>query len=645
MRKLYPLIGLFFYTLSVLVSCSDFSQTYSSSALSITLPSNQSRAAVIPEWAAEIQTYTVEVSLLDSNLNQDKSYTAARSGNPGETVEFSEIPAGQYSVTVTGTKASGETVGKGSANATVKAGEFTNVSITVKKYSAGDEGQGSDQSGTGGLGVDVDVDKGDGTGDDTGSEGQQESGTEITYDGKVSFNNTEYATLAEALNVAAQTQLSSVAHTITLTGNIKANLLTSAETDEATGEVTGLYPWKIGENLIIDLNGNTLYWAEFTADDYNTAENPLFQIGSGHTLLIKNGTITSESGMEHKNILLRTMGGTIVLQDVEIKDVVAPYILSIMANSNSSARGALYTENVTIEDCRSNNTTGSGIPISVSTSDFYALNTSILNVLGTSVSVAVTNGTEGSFVGGTIALTSENTLSQADAVGGRDSVLLVANSNTSFTLASSTVYSNTAVHGIPIKLTDSASLNLAKGFKFKKFNTGRFAASFVDDEAYISADNAALGLKIEENAIAAAQSSEITKSTDSTETVFYVGTSPSTPGFLYISGNSSIYGVVQLYLYSAIAQTGKLETENTIKVDFGATMTTYQNLTDGNYPLYWAGGQETDDSKFELDKFEIYISNDYAVETEYVIGDSGRKTNEYAGDNAGNTIYAPIIKE
>ncbi|MBQ8013677.1 MAG: hypothetical protein IJ257_04680 [Treponema sp.] len=633
MRKFLFLSGLLAFV-APFISCSGLSEAESTASLVINLPSSAREA-----WYDDISAYSVSVSSSSNPVNGSESlpYSNTKEAFPGESIEFEEVPAGVYDIEVLAKNANLALIGKGSANATVKAGEFTKVSITVKKYSAGDEGQGSDQSGTGGLGVDVDVDKGD--------EGQQESGTEITYDGKVSFNNTEYATLAEALNAAAQTELSSVAHTITLTGNIKANLLTSAETDEATGEATGLYPWKIGENLIIDLNGNTLYWSEFTADDYNTAENPLFQVGSGHTLLIKNGTITSESGMEHKNILLGTMGGTIVLQDVEIKDVVAPYILSIMANSNSSARGALYTENVTIEDCQSNNTTGSGIPISVSTSDFYALNTSILNVLGTSVSVAVTNGTEGSFVGGTIALTSENTLSQADAAGDRDSVLLVANSTTSFTLASSTVYSNTAVHGIPIKLTDSASLNLAKGFKFKKFNTGRFAASFVDDEAYISADNAALGLKIEENAIAAAQSSEITKSTDSTETVFYVGTSPSTPGFLYISGNSSIYGVVQLYLYSAIAQTGKFETENVIKVDFGATMTQYQNLTDGNYPLYWAGGQETDDSKFELDKFELYISNDYAVETEYVIGDSGRKTNEYAGDNAGNTIYAPIIKE
>ncbi|MBQ7537555.1 MAG: hypothetical protein IJT42_01135 [Treponema sp.] len=630
MRKSFFVLTLVLFAVLPFISCSALSSDNSQSGLSVRLPSkNSSRAAKtddIPQWANDIVTFEVSVESVPEDV-----FTQSKNAGWDETVSFEELPVGSYKVTVLALDSKEKILGRGEEAAQVEEGKLSSVKISIKKYVApvDEEPSGGNESG----GLDV----------------------EIEFGGTASFNGTDYDSLAQAL-LAAKKASGLEIKTITLNGNVKENFVTSVETtDDKT--VYNL-PYYIQGDVILDLNGKTLCWAEFTdtikETAYNQSENPLFEVPLDYTLLIKNGTITSESGVEHSNILIGTTGGTVVLKDVVIEDVAAPYILSInnyesTTNPELNSSGALYCENVTIKDCRGLVQSGTygtslGIPVSILSSEFYAKEMTIKDCVGESglCGIVIQGDSSASFVGGGITLSKDTEISKMDG-----SALAILGG--SLYVSSSTIFANSN-YGVPVKVVNSGSLNLADGFEFKSFSedSDSFKADSVlsNGSPYITADT--LGLEKTENKIISAENEN---STNSENIALILGkdsedaTSESvTIGALYISGNSSIGGVIDLFMKSSIGVTGAITSDSVIKVKF-EDIEEYESLIQeaGDYPLFWAAGSE---NVSENKDYAAAIPTKFTVygDSGYTIGDSGRKIQYAQGENNGNTIYAPVAK-
>ena len=628
MRKSFFVLTLVLFAVLPFISCSALSSDNSQSGLSVRLPSkNSSRAAKtddIPQWANNIVTFEVSVESIPEDV-----FTQSKNADWDETVSFEELPVGSYKVTVLALDSEEKILGRGEEAAHVEEGKVSSVKISIKKYVAPvhEEPSGGNESG----GLDV----------------------EIEFGGTASFNGTDYDSLAQAL-LAAKKASGLEIKTITLNGNVKENFVTSVETTD--GKTIHNFPYYIQGDVILDLNGKTLCWAEFTdtikETAYNQSENPLFEVPLDYTLLIKNGTITSESGVKHSNILIGTTGGTIVLKDVVIEDVAAPYILSInnYAPENypeNHSNGSLYCENVTIKDCRGlaqNGTYGSslGVPVSINSSEFYAQKMTIKDCVGESglCGIVIKGDSSASFVGGGITLSKDTEISKMDG-----SALAILGG--SLYVSSSTIFANSN-YGSPVKVVNSGSLNLADGFEFKSFSEGSFEADSVlsNGSPYITADT--LGLEKTENKIISAENEN---STNSESIALILGKNSEgatseieTIGALYISGNSSIGGVIDLFMKSSIGVTGAITSNNVIKVKF-EDIEAYESLTQtsGDYPLFWsAGAENANDNK----DYAAAIPTKFTVyeDSGYTIGDSGRKIQYAQGKNNGNTIYAPVAK-
>lgn len=626
MRKSFCVLTLVLFAVLPFISCSALSSDNSQSGLSVRLPSkNSSRAAKtddIPQWANDIVTFEVSVESVPEDV-----FTQSKNAGWDETVSFEELPVGSYKVTVLALDSEDKILGRGEEAAQVEEGKVSSVKISIKKYVAPvhEEPSGGNESG----GLDV----------------------EIEFGGTAFFNGTDYDSLAQAL-LAAKKASGLEIKTITLNGNVKENFVTSVETTDDKTVYNS--PYYIQGDIVLDLNGKTLCWEEFTdsmKDDNNPAENPLFQVPLNYTLLIRNGTITSESGVEHENILIGTTGGTVVLKDVVIEDVAAPYILSInnYAPENypeNHSNGSLYCENVTIKDCRglvqSTNGSSLGVPVSIVSSEFYAQKMTIKDCVGESglCGIVIKGDSSASFVGGGITLSKDTEISKMDG-----SALAILGG--SLYVSSSTIFANSN-YGAPVKVVNSGSLNLADGFEFKLFSEKSFEAESVlsNGSPYITADT--LLLEKTENKIISAENEN---STDSEKIALILGKNSEgatyeieTIGALYISGNSSIGGVIDLFMKSSIGVTGEITSNNVIKVLF-ENIDSYESLTQtsGDYPLFWAAGAENaSDNKDYADAipdyFEIYGMSGYTI------ADSGRKIQYAQGENNGNTIYAPVAK-
>ncbi len=657
MKKYFLFIASILFVLS-LNSCSNFISNNSDTGLSVTLPSaqvkNRSNAragetGLAEKWYDSVTKYEVYVEKRFSELESEEldenreSNFFQKEGKPGETITFTDIGSGTYSIIVIAYEEESP-IGSGESEATVIDGKRTAVTIKISKY------------------------------DD------EEESDEILYGGSVtvtlssSSSSKTFSSLSQALVYAGQNPAETGANTITLNGNVCANLLDySAESSET------VRPWFISNNLIIDLNHHVLCWSEFNSNELNTYENPLFQVANDATLLIKNGIITSESGFKHQNILIGTMSGTvsedevssgtIALSNVTIKDVTAPFILyakdSKYSGEGETTKG-LYLDSVTISDCVSKKVALAsgefgGDTVSLEGSSFYALNTTISECLAEDyASVIIANSSDGAFVGGKISLTED----PSEILGSsyeKQYALVIAGLNansggSSLFVSSSTIFTNTTYYYEPVVVYAGYSqLNLADGFTFVKFDENDFVPVQLasDDSETIYADDASLGLTRSANIIAASKTSSIDK--DSTETALQLGiyrlatdaTGNSTEkvyvGSLYINGNSSIYGVVNLAYKSNIGQTGAFssDTNETIKIDFGEYISNYENASSVNYPIYWAAGTEnTEDesSCVTTSKFEVYNADGYSIQ---------RTNNVVAGtDNALidaiNHIYAPL---
>jgi len=606
MRKSFFVLALVLFAVLPFISCSALSSDNSQSGLSVRLPSkNSSRAAKtddIPQWANNIVTFEVSVESVPEDV-----FTQSKNAGWDETVSFEELPVGSYKVTILALDSKEKILGRGEEAAQVEEGKVSSVKISIKKYVA-----------------------------------------------PVSFNGTDYDSLAQAL-LAAKKASGLEAKTITLNGNVKENFVTSVETTD--DKTVYKLPYYIQGDVIINLNGKTLCWEEFTEDmkdDNNKAENPLFQVPLNYTLLIKNGTITSESGVKHSNILIGTTGGTIVLNDVVIEDVAAPYILSInnYAPENypeNHSNGSLYCENVTIKDCRGLVQTGTygsslGVPVSIVSSEFYAQKMTIKDCVGESglCGIVIQGDSSASFVGGKITLSKDTEISKMNG-----SALAILGG--SLYVSSSTIFANAKNYGAPVKVVNSGSLNLADGFEFKSFSEDSFEAESVlsNGSSYITADT--LGLEKTENKIISAENEN---STDSENIALILGKDSEgatseieTIGALYISGNSSIGGVIDLFMKSSIGVTGAITSDSVIKVKF-EDIEEYESLIQdeaGDYPLFWAAGAENASDNREYataipTKFTVYGNSGYTI------GDSGRKIKYAQGENNGNTIYAPVAK-
>ncbi|MBQ4378548.1 MAG: hypothetical protein II821_05060 [Treponema sp.] len=616
--KKFCLFFVSFFLVLVLNSCSDFFSD-SSAALKIRLPeaNPSSRAAAdssdSPSWISEVAFFTVTVKRTDRN---DSGKALSQTGEPGKEVSFQNIEGGIYAVEVIAKKSSGETAGIGSKeNVAVKNGENTRVTILIKKYDGSKSGETEPDN------------------------PPVEPAEPVTYDGNVSFNGADYETLQAALLAAKENPLTSDTekNTITFNGNIKETLLATENSLNSQDN-----PWYVTQNLVLNLNGNTLFWDEAAE---GSEENPLFVIASGKTLVIKNGTITSSKDITHTNCFIQNDDGstTLVLEDLTIKNITASSSSPLIESQNSAK---LFMKNVTIKDCK---TLDSLAPVSVGGSEFYALNTKIQNVLGTSASVYL-NGSHdavsGAFVGGEISLSSTESLSDAQDVDSRDNALWVSGSNVSFFVSSSTVYSNTSSHGIPVCLISGASLNLSDGFKFKTFDCDSFAVVDKTPQSsdYISVTD--LGFEKQANVIAAAQTSEVTKSSSSTEYALSIAYD----SVLYTGGESEIYGIIKMNLNSsdktasAIAITGELKSNTDFNIDFGENIEEYASLRN-NSPVYWAAGSAKEDDSQEnyesmeaaVQKLKVYNNDSYEIiEMERTVVD--------AGDASGNSIYCPYPK-
>ena len=605
MKKVFLYFFALFCVLA-LVSCSGLSTESSSSALlSVRLPGNARSA-----WSEEIKSY--EVTVASGEFSQTKN------GSASETVAFSEIPVGQCEVTVLAKDSSGETIGKGVATARIEAGKANYVKITVKKYSENEATEGTEEA------DEIDYEA-------------------LIYDGTVSLNGQTYSTLSEAL-IAAKTAPEAganiIANTITFNGNVKETLLNQADYPSEND-----CPGVISQNLIIDLNGYTFYWDEFTtenANEYTKSEQNLFVVGGGKTLVIKDGSIVSDSNTVHSAYFMRNVSGnsTLVLSNLNIRNISSTKPIIDSENGSSSVAG-LYMDKVSIKDCKRKNTEA---PITVANTEFYAFKTKIENVLGTLASVYLDEGVNGAFVGGSIILSSDESLSTVTEMANRDNAIFVSGSG-EFFISSSTVYANTNKHGYPVQI-NASSLNLSDGFKYKYFNIADFTVyerqnpddNNEETKMYVTAST--LGLKQGSNVIAAAQSSSLTTSEESTEYALYL----TYDSVLYMSGASEIYGIVKMNCgtssSSAIAQTGKLTSNVVTRLDFGSDIATYQNLS-GNCPLYWAAGQTlgNEESSFNPAKFAVYNNAGYKI------GETSRKVSGTGTTADGNnTIYAPVRK-
>lgn len=697
MKKFFAVLGSVLL-ISFLISCSALSSSEGSTSLIVQLPSTSARSAETPEWAQSVSDYSVTLEQVSvavpaegnpaqaqDSKTQNLQPTYKKDSKVGGIIEFKDIQVGEYTVTVYCFDSDGSKVGEGSNTAIVREGEQSSVKITISQVKTEDadsteEEAESEQKESDTKNTDEEV-----TSEETKEEAKNEEApsaddantdktrtepvteekpvsddsqdetlpsAELTYGGTVSLNGTEYSTLAEALVAANQTSPSS-AHTITLNGNIKENLLTISQEDSGETQT----PWLISQNLIINLNENTLSWAEFTdslKNQNNQTENPLFHVASRAKLLIKNGTITSESGVEHSNILLGTTGGTIALENVTIKNVNAPYILSINSSLNESGAtenlGALYCDSVTIKNCKGlktsiEGTESLGVPISINASEFYAKKMTIENTIGANGLHAILMNSDslGSFVGGSITLNNATAISKEDG----SAIALISSS---LYVSSSTIFANSDYYGAPVKVVASGQLNLSKGFQFKTFKEDRFDASYEqnDSSEWITAET--LGLEESESRVVAGTSVSHSASTQTAIVLGKKEESTSTSeneikGQLFVSGKASVYGVVDLFFKSSIGVTGALETSETetIKVKF-KDIASYASAS-GDYPLFWASGSDIADENKEnaasiATKFEVY------GDTDYTISATDRKI-QYAGDNNaqnGNTIYAPVQK-
>ncbi|MBQ9206357.1 MAG: hypothetical protein IJ158_06540 [Treponema sp.] len=673
--------------ISFLISCSALSSSEGSTSLIVQLPSTSARSAETPEWAQSVSDYSVTLEQVSvavpvegnpaqaqDSKTQNLQPTYKKDSKVGGIIEFKDIQVGEYTVTVYCFDSDGSKVGEGSNTAIVREGEQSSVKITISQVKTEDadsteEEAESEQKESDTKNTDEEV-----TGEETKEEAKNEEtpstddantdktrgepvaeekpvsddsqdetspSAEVTYGGTVSLNGTEYNTLAEALVAANQTSPSS-AHTITLNGNVKENFI-SKVVDDATGLSVVQGACFITQNVIIDLNKYTLAWDKFTATEDCTSENPLFHISSGKTLFIKNGTIASESGVEHSNILIGTTGGTVVLNDVVIKDVDATYILSILNSSSedSAMKGSLFCDAVTIKDCKAirlpDATTSSTYPIYINNSDFYAKETNIENVLGATATILIYASTssltsEGAFVGGTISLTSSESYSSDKS----DKALAVLGSTANFALASSTVYSDCTNHGIPVMVGASSIFNLANGFRYKYFDSDTFGVNsqyYGTDNApvYITAET--LELELGKNVISSGDSSN--------KVALQIGSDANNIGSLYMGGKSEVYGIVGLALGSALIQTGEIESETTTKLYFGDKINSYANQN-GNAPLYWGVSRKKDDTEnyfdFQTNKFEIYDNTAYEIKA------TNRSVSGTSSNADGNTIYAPVLK-
>ncbi len=620
MRKSISLFFSLFFVVLPFISCSALSSDNSSSGISVRMPSRTAAREAVsekPEWAKVIEIFTVTVES-DSVPEDAEKFSQLKEAKWGEEAKFSEIPAGNYIVTVVGKDSSDKNRAEGSASAVVKEDEVTEVMITLKEVK---ENPQKDEP--------------------------------ATYGGKVSFNNVNYETLAEALNAAKYSD-GTDAKTITLNGNIKESMLTTID-DSGDSPVTNL-PYYIQGKIIIDLNGQVLNWAEFTEDmkdENNSFESPLFQVAPGEecVLVLKNGTITSDIDVDHSNIMIGTEGGTIVLEDITIKDVAAPYILSVnkyAPENGTSHAGSLYCTNVTIKDCDGLvtsvlGTQSLGVPVFVGASEIYARNMNIFDCTGESglAGILLNDGSSGAFVGGKISLNRALNTNAAQMDG---SALAIIGS--SLYVSSATIFANSDGYGAPVKVVSLdentlGSLNLADGFKFKEFDTEKFESVEVTSTTgseYITAGDFGSSYTQSANKIVCGTSAD---DSSSTQTAIILGTDSLT-GALYISGNSPVYGVIDLFFKSSIGVTGAI-TSPEIKIKF-ENIEKYATDIYGDYPIFWAAGSENaSDNKEHASNipnyFEIFDSSDY------VIADSGLKVQYAQGENNGNTIYAPVAQQ
>jgi len=648
MKKYFLFVASILFVLS-LNSCSNFISNNSDTGLSVTLPSaqvkNRSNAragetGLAEKWYDSVTKYEVYVEkrfseLESEELDENRELNSfQKEGKPGETITFTDIGSGTYSIIVIAYEEESP-IGSGESEATVIDGKRTVVTIKIGILYGGS----------------------------------------VTVTLSSSSSSQTFSSLSQALVYAGQNPPETGANTITLNGNVCANLLDYSALVDNDGDGSSessetVRPWFISNNLIIDLNHHVLCWSEFNSNELNTYENPLFQVANDATLLIKNGIITSESGVEHQNILIGTMSGTvsedevssgtIALSNVTIKDVTAPFILyakdSKYSGEDETTKG-LYLDSVTISDCVSKKVTLAsgefgGDTVSLEGSSFYALNTTISECLAEDyASVIIANSSDGAFVGGKISLTED----PSEILGSsyeKQYALVIAGLNatsggSSLFVSSSTIFTNTTYDYEPVVVYAGYSqLNLADGFTFVKFDENDFVPVQLasDGSKTIYADNESLGLEKSANIIAASKTSSIDK--DSTETALQLGLyegSTAYVGSLYINGNSSIYGVVNLAYKSNIGQTGAFssDTNETIKIDFGEYISNYENASSVNYPIYWAAGTEnTEDesSCVTTSKFEVYNADGYSIQ---------RTNNVVAGtDNALidaiNHIYAPL---
>ncbi|MBQ9283184.1 MAG: hypothetical protein IJ207_13475 [Treponema sp.] len=615
MKKSLP-VTVFFLIIAaaVLVSCSGVTASDSAASLLVSLPVPHSRTA---SWVTEIDSYSVTVKGSGA-----ESYSQTQKVGQNASVAFYNLPAGNCSVSVLAQNQNGEEIAKGSGETLIQ--EEKTASVTIRLSYIGTEDEDIDA-------VEEDIDE-----------------NSITYGGTVSLNGLEYKTLSAALIAANE---SSSANKIVFNGNIKENLL-------ATSGDSNL---SINVNTTIDLNGYVLSWAEFDESamgDYDAEEIPLFEINASNvTLLITNGTIISPDGVVHNANLVSTgsslTGSNIVLSKLKILNIHSSYSLIAMDASG----GGLYMDTVTMKNSScSRESTGA---IYVTEARFSALNTCLENVLGDTASVYLYGLTDGAFVGGSIILSSDESLSAATATESRDNAIYIARSSNfsssasaPFAVSSSVIYSNTAAHGYPVAITDSEAFNLSDGVKFYRFNEDSFEVEQItktksdgSTEEYVTISDIDSSLSASANILAAAQSSELTKSLDSEETAISLGYSSA----MYISGNSEIYGTVEmnynsvLNCASAIAQTGEITSDVVTKVDFGEVSNiSYYTNARNNAPFYWAGGSESSDdmqNSFDLSKFQIYDPDgDFSS---YLISATSRTVTD-AGESSGNTIYAPI---
>lgn len=611
MKKLFSYFSLVVLA-SLLISCSALSSDSSTATgLAVRMPSVQksSREATASDsssWYDEVTSFTVTVesaasanSVDSANQNQEQTslnnFYQTKTAKSGEDVLFEEIPVGSYIVSISARNSSGEEIGTGSNAATVEQGRVSKVTIQISK--------------------------------------SEINYADLEFDGKAKIGETEYDSLSEAI-IAANAGSGNV--TITFTGNIEEN------PSNGENKVT------ITNNIIIDLNGNVFSWKAIE----DAREYSPFNIPDGKTLVIKNGTIISPDDEDevHSASLIEANGNgdsKFYLSNLKILNVVTNSRLIDIENKSS-----LYTSNVSIKNCQSN---GNGAIYIAHDSKFYALNTNIINVLGTDSSVYVLSAS-GSFVGGKIILSSEETLSNGTEFAKRDNALHITSSESagqsSFGISSTTVYSNTAYHGYPV-FVDNSSFNLANGVEFYKFDELKMEAEQVKtgekENKYVSLSEIDSNYKDSPNILAAAKSAEVIKSTDSTEYALNLAYTAT----MYMNHNAEIYGLVQMNLAngrsSAIAQTGELISDVVTRLDFGNDIDSYASLS-GNYPLYWGAGAEvTDtsasnykDNSFDTSKFAVHKNNGY--NGEYTIKATTRKVASSDSIN-GNAIYAPQMSQ